>query len=101
MRPYLAIIKDSFVEALASRVLWVLLILITLVLVALSPLGFRAERTTNFRPSDFLDVRELATRIYQDREQDPSPGQRIWSRLDEESQERLATLQEETFSQLL
>ncbi len=29
MKPYLAIIADSFREALASRVLWILLILIT------------------------------------------------------------------------
>ena len=53
MKPYLAIIADSFREALASRVLWILLILITLVLVALLPLGYRAEQTTEFRPGRF------------------------------------------------
>ena len=40
MRPYLAIIADSFREALASRVLWILLILITLLLAALVPLSY-------------------------------------------------------------
>ncbi len=38
MRPYLAIIKDSFRAAMASRVLFFLLLLITCLLVALAPL---------------------------------------------------------------
>ena len=41
MRPYLAIIKDSFSAALASRVLYVLLGIITLLLIVLAPLGIR------------------------------------------------------------
>lgn len=41
MRPYLAIIKDSFRAALANRVLYVLLGLITLILVALAPFHCR------------------------------------------------------------
>jgi len=40
MRQYLAIIKDSFRAAMASRVLYVLLALITLLLVALAPFHF-------------------------------------------------------------
>lgn len=38
MRPYLTLIKDSFRAALASRVLYVLLFVITLLLLALAPL---------------------------------------------------------------
>src|SRR5258708_7444053 len=41
MRPYFAVLKDSFREAFASRVLWVLLILTTLLLLALAPLGLK------------------------------------------------------------
>ena len=41
MRAYLAVIKDSFREALASRVLWILLVLITLLLLSLAPLGVK------------------------------------------------------------
>lgn len=41
MRPYFAIIKDSFRAALASRVLYVLLIFITLLLLAIAPLHIR------------------------------------------------------------
>jgi len=40
MRQYLAIIKDSFRAAMASRVLYVLLALITLLLLALAPFHF-------------------------------------------------------------
>jgi len=40
MRQYLAIIKDSFRAAMASRVLYVLLALITVLLVALAPFHF-------------------------------------------------------------
>ena len=43
MRPYLAIIFDSLREALASRVLWVLVVGISLVLISLAPLGYRGE----------------------------------------------------------
>lgn len=40
MKPYLAIIYDSFVEAINSKVLWVLLVLWVLVLGALAPFQF-------------------------------------------------------------
>ena len=40
MRPYLAIIKDSFHEARASKLFWLLIAASTLLLVALVPFGF-------------------------------------------------------------
>jgi hypothetical protein len=90
MRPYLAIIIDSFWEALASRVLWILLILITLVLVLLFPLGYRQQRTMEFKQGDFLDPRQLVKDVMSDHRQgDPSPGRAIWNALDEATQERL------------
>ena len=52
MRPYLAIIKDSFREALASRVLWVLLLLITLTLIALTPVGWKSSISAKLLPTD-------------------------------------------------
>ena len=69
MRPYLAIIADSFREALASRVLWILLVLITLLLAALVPLGYRSEQTAEFRQGDFLDARALVEAIHRDFDQ--------------------------------
>ena len=91
MKPYLAIIADSFREALASRVLWILLILITLVLVALLPLGYRAEQMTEFRQGDFLDARGLVKAVHRDFDQgETSPGFRIWSNLGEDTRQTLS-----------
>lgn len=97
MRPYLAIIADSFREALASRVLWILLILITLFLVALIPLSFRSEQTAEFRSGDLLTPRELVQNIHRDFEQNPaSPGFRIWSEFNDDTRKTLTEFQEET-----
>lgn len=41
MRPYLAIIKDSFRAALASKVLYVMLVLITFLLLVIAPLHYQ------------------------------------------------------------
>src|SRR5262245_34425799 len=57
MRPYLAIIKDSFREAIASRVLWVLLSLILVHLILLAPLGIKLNLTTDFVWRDIGDAR--------------------------------------------
>jgi ABC-type transport system involved in multi-copper enzyme maturation permease subunit len=94
MKPYLVIIADSFREALASRVLWILLILITVVLVAIIPLGFRAEQMTEFRQGDFLDARALVKAIHGDFDRGaPSPGQRMWSTFDEQTRRTLNDFQ--------
>ena len=90
MRPYLAIIKDSFREAFASRVLWILLILITVGLAALAPLGFRSEQTTEFRQGDFLNARAMAREMMRQYDAGaPSPGYQIVSKLDEGGRELL------------
>ena len=65
MRPYLAIIKDSFREAFASKVLWVLLALITLLLIALAPLGIGVTPTTEFTWGDIVDGPELVGKMRQ------------------------------------
>lgn len=91
MRPYLAIILDAYHEALASRVLWILLLLITAILVGLLPLGFRAERTTAILPRDLTDGRGLVRALRTDAEQATraSPGQRIWSALNRKTRAAL------------
>ncbi len=92
MRPYLAIIRDSFREALASRILWVLLILISLFLLVLAPLGYRSEQTTTFQRRDFLNGRKLVRRIRSDFDTGPnSPGYHIWSRIEKAVQRELTT----------
>ncbi len=53
MLPYIAVIRDSFHAALASRILWVAFAAIWLLLAALSPIGYREDYTTTFRGQDF------------------------------------------------
>ena len=53
MLPYVAVIRDSFSAALASRILWVAFAAIWLLLAALSPIGYREDYTTTFRGQDF------------------------------------------------
>lgn len=49
MRPYLAIILDSFHAALASRVLWAAFLAIWVLLASLAPIGTREDYTTSFQ----------------------------------------------------
>jgi ABC-type transport system involved in multi-copper enzyme maturation permease subunit len=91
MRPYLAIIKDSFREAMASRVLWVLLVLSTLLLAALVPIGFEEELASNLREHELLDVLTLCKQLESEGEStDSSPSRHIWSLLSEELKESVS-----------
>lgn len=84
MRPYLAIIKDSFREALSSRVLWILLGLNTLVLAAVAPLGIREQAGAYFGLTDITDLKGLFDKIHQQQAAAaPSPGKQVWSLLPE------------------
>jgi len=95
MRPYFAIIKDSFREALASRVLWVLLSLITLMLVLLAPLGIRLNLTTDFTWGDVAEGPRLVASLRRaSLLPAASPGKRIWSLIDEPAREKLLKLRQ-------
>lgn len=63
MKPYLAIIYDSFIESLRSKVLWVLLIGWTLVLAALAPFGFIVEVSYEFQSMEIRD-RDRLTAVF-------------------------------------
>jgi ABC-type transport system involved in multi-copper enzyme maturation permease subunit len=90
LRPYAATIKDSFREALASRVLWIMLVLISFLLLSIAPLGIRRELTWRVMPGDIDDVHRLAARFVLDAAQDePSPGKHIWSLLPADLRKRL------------
>lgn len=81
MRPYFAIIKDSFRAAMASRILYLLLLLITLVLLVVAPLhihetlDWELQRRTSIR----VPAR-LVVRLVEKHETDKSVG-RIWESL--------------------
>ena len=60
MRPYLAVITDSFRAALASRLLWILLAVISVFLAGLAPLSSRRQLSSELKVFDFLNPLGLA-----------------------------------------
>jgi len=94
MRAYLAVIKDSFREAFASRVLWILLVLITLLLLALAPLGVREQAASELRRSDVISGADFAKELFdQSSLQNASPAKHIWNLLSDDLQQRVAGLE--------
>ncbi|MCA9124339.1 MAG: ABC transporter permease subunit [Planctomycetaceae bacterium] len=90
MNKYLAIIKDSFREALASRVLWLLLVLITLLLLVIAPLGYHQVVTWQLSDNDVRGWENLMHKVRTEgRKDEPSPSRRIFVSLDEKLQDRL------------
>ena len=99
MRPYLAIIRDAFHEALVSRVLWILLIMITLFLAALVPLGFIEEAGSRLTDEDFLNRDKLVEKLVaQGAASAPSPGHRIWRLLDDATKQSLKQKAKDPFA---
>jgi ABC-type transport system involved in multi-copper enzyme maturation permease subunit len=93
MRPYLAIIKDSFRAALASKVLYVLLGLIFLFLLAIAPLHVRESLDTrvnldrDVKPADQM---LLLDRMKEELSSDKQKGmQRIWELLSQETKDKV------------
>ncbi|MFN0053445.1 MAG: ABC transporter permease subunit [Planctomycetales bacterium] len=81
MRPYLAVLKDSFREAIASRVLLIVLIVATLGLMLLAPFGMREQRATKIRRGGLTNPAGLIAKVDEQRNgETPSPGGRIWER---------------------
>lgn len=90
MRPYLAILRDSFREAVASRTLPFLLVFFTIVLLALAPLGLREEVPWRLRPTDLADVRLLAMKLRSEgTAESDQPAKRVLDRLPEDLRQRL------------
>ncbi|MEY4180438.1 MAG: hypothetical protein RLY70_4012 [Planctomycetota bacterium] len=93
-RPYLAVIVDSFREALASRVLWVLMAVILLVLGVLAPFGYRTvasivvvERDVSDWPKFIIAVRN------QSAAEKATPGKHIVSLMSEPTRKMIAAYQ--------
>lgn len=82
MRAYLAIIKDSFREAIVSRVLWVLLIVSGVVLLLLAPFQVTENAGTTLTPLDLRDIPKMFDTIYAGRlDTSPTPAKRVWDLL--------------------
>lgn len=84
MRPYLAVIRDSFREAFATKVLWIVLILIALFLGILAPFGYEKAIATKLQFDDFRDPRQFVSVLTKARDDVSSPAGYIWSRLPED-----------------
>lgn len=90
MRPYLAIIKDSFREALASRVLWILLLLITVVFLGVAPIGWSRQLTVRISSDDLRRVEEFARRLDSAKSSPAaSPERRVYELLDEDAKSEI------------
>jgi hypothetical protein len=85
MRPYLAIIKDSFREALASHVLWIVLGLVSVLLLLLAPATYYSRASAGLRPGDVDSWMVLIEQIRDEgKSEQASPSQRIWTLLTED-----------------
>jgi hypothetical protein len=90
MRPYLAIIKDSFREAFHSYVLWIVIALITVFLLAAALVSYRQTLTVGLR-DDEVDWPKLITQLEQAKADKGSPGAvRIWSLMSSQAQGNLS-----------
>jgi hypothetical protein len=81
MRPYLAVIRDSFREAFATRVLWIMLILIGVLLGLLAPLGFEKALAVSLQFSDFQNPQTFIKELRDNRNSTDTPAGYVWSRL--------------------
>ena len=92
LRPYFAVIVDSFREAFATRVLWVVLLLVALLLAAFAPFTFRDAMAVTVRHQDFRDARGVLLHLREQSGKPDSPSGYLWSRLSESLQEDVAGL---------
>lgn len=92
MRPYWAVLKDSFREALASRVLVILLAISTLALLLLvAPISMKQEPVPVTSAADLIDAPGLVSDwLLQKDSHRQTPGKHLWSLLSEEQQAQLA-----------
>ncbi len=89
MRPYLAVLKDSFREAFAARVLWLTLGLIALFLLAIAPLSLAPGLATEFESEEITNGYGLAAELVKTADRtEPSPGQHLWSILSSTEREK-------------
>ena len=90
MRPYLAIIRDSFHAAFASRILWIVLICIAVLLLALAPIGYQEVFTIEFGRQDINSRSRLTGLLGQGLESEQeTPAKRIAKALPAEFQTKI------------
>lgn len=97
MRPYLAIIKDAFREALSNKILWLTLLLITIFLLLIAPVGFEEDQGTRIGQDEVLNWLGLIDQLQSTaRRSEPSAEKHLWSLLSDEQRERAERVVRET-----
>ena len=89
MRAILAILRDSFREAAASRVLWIALGGILLVLVALAPVGLKSVPSTRLRPYELADLQAFLKALQQGSVEKNGPATHLYQQLSNVQREQL------------
>ncbi|MCA9148173.1 MAG: ABC transporter permease [Planctomycetales bacterium] len=90
LRPYLTVFKDSFHEAFASRVLWILLAVSTLILAAFAPLRLQVTQATDLQLHSVRNWPQLLRAIQEAASSDNDPARkRIWNKSNEDLQKRI------------
>ncbi len=96
MRPYLAVIKDSFREAMATRVLWILLVLTVLLLGVLAPFGYEVALPSRIQFPELTDPRAFLEHVKEKKDDTTTAASYVWKKLPEETRERLEKVNEDT-----
>lgn len=96
MRPYLAVIRDSFREAFATRVLWIMLILIGVLLGLLAPLGFEKALAVSLQFSDFRNPQAFIKELRDSEDSPETPPGYIWNRLSDGFKRAVADVKPDT-----
>ena len=90
MSPYLSIIKDSFREAMASRVLWLTLLLITVLLAALVPFHWVSSIGSRLDASDIRSLRSISQELRVGETNDATELQKtLWNAVGAETRKAL------------
>ncbi|MFO0883196.1 MAG: hypothetical protein U0894_03255 [Pirellulales bacterium] len=92
MRPYLAIVVDSFREAIKpGSTLWLLLALITLALLVVFPLTYRETRTTDLQLRDVNNWDALAGALKSGQDESKAtPAKHLWTLYSDPVKQRIA-----------
>ncbi len=94
MRPYLAIIKDSFRAAFASHVLYVLLGIITVLLVAIAPFHYQEVLDWKIKLREHVPNPQLLVERLVEGKDDEPKIKSVWDALPSDLQQELLTTAE-------
>lgn len=94
MRAYLAILKDSYREARASRVLWISLVGIAIVLLLLAPINLSKETAVSLRRVELAFPDRMLEKVSLEKDQQGTPSAHLWSLLSADQQKRVTELME-------